>query len=130
MGAFNSTEAQIVTISSYYYHYYQDPFVFLIIHFYCVVKIHSFFCFKVILLKCRGIQEEKCLRRCSSTCYLHVLDSCRQDILHKCKCIFTCLPQVYSVVIYLTKLTNTNFQVYLMHAILYSYGPLVQVLLV
>lgn len=73
MGAFNSTEAQIVTISSYYYyHYYQDPFVFLIIHFYCVVKIHRFFLFQSDFIKMSGYSRGEMFKKVRAGVPAHV----------------------------------------------------------
>lgn len=72
MGAFNSTEAQIVTISSYYYHYYQDPFVFLIIHFYCVVKIHRFLLFQSDFIKMSGYSRGEMFKKVRAGVPAHV----------------------------------------------------------
>lgn len=68
----SKSEAQIVTIDSYYYHYYQDPFIWLIIHFYCVVKIQGFFWFQTDFIKMSGYSRGEFFKKVRAGVPAHV----------------------------------------------------------
>lgn len=62
-----------MTIDSYYYHYYQGPFVLLIIHFYCVVKIQGFFfLFQSDFIKMSGYSRGEIFKKVRAGVQAHV----------------------------------------------------------